>query len=139
MPSALTVFYPFHPLAGQTLRVIAWPRLQDGAVTVDHRDGSTLKIPMWMLQPRAARFAVCDQTVLSREALAGLVDLLAVQDFSVAVIGPENGHAANALSLRDANSKDASPTPLARTTAAARGTDGAGHRGRLTSRSGRRS
>jgi len=139
MPSALTVFYPFHPLAGQTLRVIAWPRLQDGAVTVDHLDGSTLKIPLWMLKPQAAQFAVCARVLLSREALTGLVDLFAVQDFSVAVIGPENGHAAHALSPRDTNSKDASPTPLARTTAAARGTDGTGHRGRRSSRSGRRS
>jgi hypothetical protein len=51
--------------------VIAWLRQRTNAVTVEHRDGSTIKIPLWMLQPDAARFALSEQRLLSLDALTG--------------------------------------------------------------------
>jgi len=55
MPSTVTVHYPFHPLHKRCLDVVAWPRQAANAATVQHPDGKTLKIPLWMLQPEAAR------------------------------------------------------------------------------------
>ncbi len=75
-PSAVTVYYPFHPLVNHTLEVITWPRKPTNAVTVRHPDGNTVKIPLWMLQPDAASFRLCEQIVLCAGALSALVDLL---------------------------------------------------------------
>ena len=78
MPPTVTVHYPFHPLVHQHLKVISWPRNNAGATTVQHPDGNTIKIPLWMLQPQAARFELQSQIELSSKALLSLVDLLAL-------------------------------------------------------------
>ena len=77
MPSTVMVHYPFHPLVHQHLKVISWPRHNTGATTVQHPDGNTIKIPVWMLQPDAAQFELQSQIELSSKALMSLVDLLA--------------------------------------------------------------
>ena len=77
MPSTVTVHYPFHPLVHHQLQVIRWPRLNSGATTVQHPDGNTIKIPIWMLQPEAAQFERQSRIELSGSALLSLVDLLA--------------------------------------------------------------
>ena len=77
MPSTVTVHYPFHPLVHQHLKVVSWPRNSTGATTVQHPDGNTIKIPVWMLQPEAAQLALQSQIELSSKALLSLVDLLA--------------------------------------------------------------
>ena len=64
MPSTATVYYPFHPLRRQTLEVLVWPRQAHLSVTVRAPDGSTLKIPLWMLDPAAARIDLRDQVEL---------------------------------------------------------------------------
>jgi hypothetical protein len=56
MPSAVTVHYPFHPHHRRCLEVLAWPRNACGAATVVDPGGKTLKIPLWMLEPEAARY-----------------------------------------------------------------------------------
>ena len=76
MPSTVTVYYPFHPLAHHHLQVISWPRHKTGATTVQHPDGTTIKIPLWMLQPEAAQFELQSQIELSSTALLSLIDLL---------------------------------------------------------------
>ncbi len=43
---------------------------------VQHPDGEAMKIPLWMLQPEAARFHLSEQIDLSSCALRALVDLL---------------------------------------------------------------
>jgi hypothetical protein len=70
------VFYPFHPLHGDRLRVIRRPQRGDGAVSVLDPLGKRLKIPTWMLSPSAANIKTTDQALLSREALFRLVSLL---------------------------------------------------------------
>src|SRR5215475_1121286 len=75
MPSTVTVHYPFHPLINRCLKLITWPRHPANAATVEHPDGKTLKIPLWMLQPDAARFHLCERVELSSSALDALVDL----------------------------------------------------------------
>ena len=77
MPPTVTVHYPFHPLVHQHLKVISWPRNSTGATTVQHPDGNTIKVPVWMLQPEAAQLALQSQIELSSKALLSLVDLLA--------------------------------------------------------------
>jgi hypothetical protein len=77
MPSTVMVHYPFHPLVHQHLKVVSWPRNSIGATTVQHPDGNTIKIPVWMLQPEAAQLALQSQIELSSKVLLSLVDLLA--------------------------------------------------------------
>ena len=76
MPSTVTVHYPFHPLHKRCLDVVAWPRQAANAATVQHPDGKTLKIPLWMLQPAAARFALSEQLELTASGLLALVDVV---------------------------------------------------------------
>jgi hypothetical protein len=54
LPSTVTVHYQFHPLRRQSLEVLVWPRQAHLPVSVRHPDGSTLKIPLCMLDPAAA-------------------------------------------------------------------------------------
>lgn len=61
MPSTVTVHYPFHPLHNQRLEVVAWPRQSRNAVTVRDPDGTSLKIPLWMLEPQASQLLLSDQ------------------------------------------------------------------------------
>ena len=78
MPSTVTVHYPFHPLHKRCLNVVAWPRQAANAATVQHPDDKTLKIPLWMLQPEAARFAISEQLELAGSGLLALVDVVQV-------------------------------------------------------------
>ena len=74
MPLTVTVYYPFHPLRRQSLEVLVWPRQAHLSVTVRAPDGSALKIPLWMLEPAAARIELREQVELSLPtwlALAG--------------------------------------------------------------------
>ena len=72
----MTVHYPFHPLHQQSLEVVAWPRPGRLAVTVRQPDGRTLKIPLWMIEPAAAKISLGDQVELTASVLDGLVALL---------------------------------------------------------------
>jgi hypothetical protein len=72
MPSTVTVHYSFHPLHNHCLDVLAWPRQATHAVTVQHPDGQSLKIPRWMLQPEAAGFHLSEQIELAASALLAL-------------------------------------------------------------------
>ena len=67
--------YPFHPLHQQALEVVTWSRLGRLVVTV-RQPGKTLKIPLWMVEPAAAKIALCDQVELPASVLQGLAALL---------------------------------------------------------------
>ena len=92
-PATVTIYYPFHPLVNHTLEVITWPREPAHAATIKHPDGNAVKIPLWMLQPDAARFHLSEQIELSAGAL---VDLLTLQASSKVKTQshPEQTHAA---------------------------------------------
>ena len=62
--------YPFHPLHQQALEVVTWSRLGRLVVTV-RQPGKTLKIPLWMVEPAAAKIALCDQVELPASVLQG--------------------------------------------------------------------
>ncbi len=102
MPSTVTVHYPCHPLANHCLKVIVWPRRLTTAVTVQHPDGSAVKVPLWMVRPEAAGFRLGEQAVLSSEALIAVVDLLAVHSSSTVAKNPhrEPTHEADRVATR---------------------------------------
>ncbi len=100
MPSTVTVYYPFHPLAIRRLEVITWPRRQSTAVTIQHPDGTAAKIPLWMVQPEAARFQVGGQIGISTAPLMAVINLLAVSASSTVTQDPHRkrtNHAADQL------------------------------------------
>jgi hypothetical protein len=103
MPSTVTVHYPFHPLINRCLKLITWPRHPANAATVEHPDGKTLKIPLWMLQPDAARFHLCERVELSSSALEALVDLLVRHGCSKVMTDKhqEPTHEANHVRVRE--------------------------------------
>jgi hypothetical protein len=139
MPSTVTVHYPFHPLHKRGLTVLAWPRHVTGSATVQHPDGKTLKIPLWMLQPNAPHFALSQQIVLSVEVLRTLVEMVHARSTVTATTSPEHIHAASdTRSGRPCGLNRESPDNTRTGTAADR-TDGKGHRRRAAKRTGRRS
>ncbi|MGH8604344.1 MAG: hypothetical protein ACREXR_16675, partial [Gammaproteobacteria bacterium] len=85
---------------------------------VQHPDGNAVKIPLWMLQPEAARFHLSEQVALSSGALSLLVDLLVLQSSSKVKSEKhqEPTHAASHLGIRT------------RRAHASRSTDGGGTR-----------
>ena len=95
MPSTVTVHFPFHPLHKRCLDVVAWPRKAANAVAVQHPDGKTLKIPLWMLQPEATCFVLSEQPELAASGLLALVDLVQVCSMVTARNLPEQSHAAS--------------------------------------------
>src|SRR5690606_1115667 len=142
MPSAVTVYYPFHPLADRRLKVIAWPRKPATAATVEHPDGSTIKIPVWMLESDAAHFALSKQTFLSLHALAALLDVVALDASARAsTMSTEEVHgaAANDVPVRGRSAPRSRSSARSRAAATARRADDASHRGGAATRStGRR-
>lgn len=69
LSSKIAVHYPFHPLAGRELEIVAVPRRPDLPVTVRDTDGADLKIPRWMTQPASADISISNSTVIAFEAL----------------------------------------------------------------------
>ncbi len=131
MPSAVTVFYPLHPLANRSLSVIAWPGHAANCVTVSHPDGSKIKIPLWMLEPGAARLAVGERRELSRAALTALVDLLTppASPTVVTITPSETSNAATPAGharLRERRGTRSGPTDRSRAGTAAPAADDAG-------------
>ncbi len=72
---SVRVYYPFHPLRGQELRVFITARSPDGAVTVEDAKHKRLKIPLWMVAADAARYELADEPTLNAHALVRLVEL----------------------------------------------------------------
>ncbi|MFT5115344.1 MAG: hypothetical protein ACI8P9_004692 [Parasphingorhabdus sp.] len=103
MPSTVTVHYPFHPLVHQHLKVISWPRNSTGATTVQHPDGNTIKIPVWMLQSEAAQFHQQSGIEFPGGVLLSLVELLISHLCSTVKpdIHPEQANATSRDALRE--------------------------------------
>jgi hypothetical protein len=138
MPSTVTVHYPFHPLHKCCLDVVAWPRHAANAATVQHPDGKTLKIPLWMLQPEAARFALAEQPELSANALLALVDVMQTCSKVSATKQPEHCHAASHTRSRPQRERPTGPSHGTGTATTAHYADGTGHCRGGAKRSGRR-
>jgi len=69
------VYYPFHPLCGQELRIFVAARSPDGAVTVEDAKQKRLKIPLWMVAAEAARCELADAPTLDAHSLLRLIEL----------------------------------------------------------------
>jgi hypothetical protein len=80
MDSRATVHYPFHPLRGKQLEVVHTPRGEGGAVVVAVPGGHRLKIPTWMLEPRASAIVIRPEPIVSARAWLVLCDLLGIDD-----------------------------------------------------------
>jgi hypothetical protein len=81
MSSTVTIYYPFHPHAGQTLPVVSSPRHPDGAYTVTDPAGFTLKVPVWMTEPPATHYRLSSILTLSISALREVDELLSLHGF----------------------------------------------------------
>jgi hypothetical protein len=92
LPLTVTVHYPFHPLQRQSLEVLTWPRQAYLPVTVRSPDGSTLKIPLWMLDPAAARSDLRGQVELSLPTLLALAAMIDAHSVVLTTV-PEPCHA----------------------------------------------
>ena len=140
MPSTVTVHYPFHPLHNRRLDVVTWPRQTHNPVTVQHPDGQSLKIPLWMLQPDAADFRLREQVELPASVLLALVDMLHACSKGATTHPPEEpSHAANHPGTRQRGGQPSDPDAGTRTRTTAHRMDGAGHRRRRATPRGRRS
>jgi hypothetical protein len=78
MSSTVTMYYPFHPHAGQTVPVVSSPRHADGSYTVKDPAGFPLHVPVWMTAPPAAHSRLCSILTLSIAALWEVDELLAL-------------------------------------------------------------
>jgi hypothetical protein len=141
LPLTVTVHYPFHPLQRQSLEVLTWPRQAYLPVTVRSPDGSTLKIPLWRLDPAAARSDLRGQVELSLPTLLALAAMIDAHSVVLTTV-PEPCHAD-----ADANAQTDQPRSRRRGTASAGGDptrvqadpdrpDGASHRRRVAQRTG---
>jgi hypothetical protein len=86
MSSTVTIHYPFHPHAGQTLPVVSRPRHADGAYTVNDPAGYTLKVPVWMTESAAATCQLSDTPFLTIAALREVYALLSLHDWGATLL-----------------------------------------------------
>jgi hypothetical protein len=70
------IYYPFHPFANRTFKVLQRASGKTEQVTVELSAGKTLTIPLWMLQPEAARFQTSSNIAIPHTVLLAVVDLL---------------------------------------------------------------
>src|SRR5262249_114393 len=82
MSSTVTMYYPFHPHAGQTLPVVSSPRHAHGSYTVKDPAGSTLKVPRWMTESTAATPRLPPTPLFSIAALPAIHALLSLHGWS---------------------------------------------------------
>ena len=113
------VHYPFHPLHQQSLEVVAWPRPGRLAVTVRQPDGRTPKIPLWRIEPAAAKISLCDQVELTASVRQGLAALHNAHADALASNLEQRNAATNQPRprTRQRNPVRSDDTPQARTTA----------------------
>ena len=76
----IAVHYPFHPLAGAELELVCAPRHAHLPITVRGPDGLDLKIPRWMTEPAARRFALAAAATLAIEALRAVSEWLTTHE-----------------------------------------------------------
>jgi hypothetical protein len=86
MSSSVTIHYPFHPQAGQTLPVVSHPRHADGAYTVKDPAGYTLKVPVWMTELTAANHQISATPFLFIAAPREVYALLSLHDWSATLL-----------------------------------------------------
>lgn len=137
----MTVYYPFHPLRRQTLEVLVWLRQAHLSVTVRAPDGATLKIPLWMLVPAAARIELREQVELSLPTWLSLAALLEAHSVVLSTVPePRDTSADTPTDLPRSRRRGAAaagrggdPT---RAQANADRPDGAGYRRRVAQRTG---
>jgi hypothetical protein len=82
MSSTVTMYYPFHPHAGQTLPVVSFPRHAHGAYTVQDPAGSTLKVPGWRTESAATTYRLAPTPFFSITALREIYELLSLHGWS---------------------------------------------------------
>jgi hypothetical protein len=70
------IYYPFHPLCGQDLKVLrAYHQSSDTVIVVDPT-GRRLAVPRWMTFPQAAHCPLSTVATLSARALLVLAELM---------------------------------------------------------------
>ncbi|MHB8970260.1 MAG: DUF5372 family protein [Pirellulaceae bacterium] len=75
----MRVYYPFHPLCGQDLKVLrTYCRSPDTVVVVD-LSGRRLAVLRWMISPKTASCPLSTTATLSARPLLVLADLLELQ------------------------------------------------------------
>jgi len=86
MSSTVTIYYPFHPHAGQTLPVVSRPRHADGAYTVKDPAGYPLQVPVWMTESTAATHRLSETPFVAMAALRDVSALLSLHDWSATLL-----------------------------------------------------
>jgi hypothetical protein len=89
MSFSVTIHYPFHPHAAQTLPVVSHPRHGDGTYTVKDPAGYTLKVPVWMTEFTAANHQLSATPFLSISALREVYELLSLHDWSATLLSSQ--------------------------------------------------
>ncbi len=98
LPLAARIYYPFHPYANQTLKVLQRGRGESGQLTVELSAGKTLNLPLWMLQPEAALLQVSSNVDIPITILLEIIDLL---NANCSALGPLS----DALELPDGSTQ----------------------------------
>ncbi|GAH54319.1 unnamed protein product, partial [marine sediment metagenome] len=73
--SRIKVYYPFHPYYDQELEVVYKPIKREGTVTVYFQYTNHQKIPLRMVNPKAAEYGLSDQAHIHFKALLSLKEL----------------------------------------------------------------
>jgi len=76
----VTVYYPFHPLAGTELEVVSAPRRAALPITVRGPDGLDIQIPRWMIEPAAGSIVIASTATLAIGVLRAVAALLAAHN-----------------------------------------------------------
>jgi hypothetical protein len=76
LPPTVRIYYPFHPYAGKTFKVLQRARGKAEQVSVELSAGKALTLPLWMLQPEAAQLQISSNIDIPHTALLEVVDLL---------------------------------------------------------------
>ena len=74
--SKIKIYYPFHPLCGQELKVLRKSNHKDGSILIAAPSVFNKQIPLWMTEHQAACYRISEKPEICLKALLSLIELI---------------------------------------------------------------
>jgi hypothetical protein len=83
LPLAARIYYPFHPFANQTFKVVQRSGGKHNHLVLERSPGVTLAVPLWMVKPEASEICIGSIVEPPHTILLEIIDLLAANCFAL--------------------------------------------------------
>jgi hypothetical protein len=83
LPLAARIYYPFHPFANQTFKVVQRSGGKHNHLVLERSLGVTIAVPLWMVKSEASEICIGSIVEPPHSILLEIIDLLAANCFAL--------------------------------------------------------